>query len=137
MPHRSGHHLLCRDTNDLLASLVQARGFQPVQVFTGAEALEAVARDAPDLILLDLFLPDIDAVSEFCDRLRPENEPDSDRDGDRRSTMLTISKGRRCGSRQRIFDQANHSRSTKSADQRRFAQLSNIRARRHDLATTS
>jgi two-component system, OmpR family, response regulator len=62
-----------RDTNDILASLVQARGFQPVQVFTGSEALEAVAREEPDLILLDLFLPDIDGF-EFCDRLKRDRK---------------------------------------------------------------
>ena len=45
-----------RDTNDILASLVQARGFQPIQVFSGTEALEAVAEHKPDLILLDLLL---------------------------------------------------------------------------------
>jgi CheY-like chemotaxis protein/anti-sigma regulatory factor (Ser/Thr protein kinase) len=58
-----------RDTNDILASLVQARGFVPIPVFTGAEALAAVAERKPDLILLDVMLPDIDGF-EFCDRLK-------------------------------------------------------------------
>ena len=58
-----------RDTNDILASLVQARGFEPIQVFSGAEALAAVAEQKPDLILLDLMLPDIDGF-ELCDRLK-------------------------------------------------------------------
>ena len=72
-----------RDTNDILASLVQARGFQPIQVFTGAETLEAVAEQKPDLILLDVMLPDADGF-ELCDRLKhARNQPDPDRDGHR------------------------------------------------------
>ena len=62
-----------RDTNDILASLVQARGFEPIQVFSGAEALAAVAEQKPDLILLDLMLPDIDGF-ELCDRLKRARE---------------------------------------------------------------
>ena len=62
-----------RDTNDILASLVQARGFEPIQVSTGAEALEAVAKQKPDLILLDLMLADIDGF-ELCDRLKRSRE---------------------------------------------------------------
>jgi two-component system, OmpR family, response regulator len=62
-----------RDTNDILASLVQARGFKPIQVFSGAEALEAVAKEKPDLILLDLMLSDVTGF-ELCDRLKRARE---------------------------------------------------------------
>jgi DNA-binding response OmpR family regulator len=62
-----------RDTNDILASLVQARGFEPVQVFSGAQAIAAVAARKPDLILLDLMLPDIDGF-DLCDRLKRARE---------------------------------------------------------------
>jgi two-component system, OmpR family, response regulator len=62
-----------RDTNDILAGLVQARNFQPIQVFTGAEALEAVAEHKPDLILLDLMLEDLSGF-ELCDRLKRARE---------------------------------------------------------------
>ena len=58
-----------RDTNDILACLVQARGFRPIQVFGGAPALDAVREYEPDLILLDLMLPDVDGFS-ICDRLK-------------------------------------------------------------------
>jgi two-component system OmpR family response regulator len=58
-----------RDTNDILASLVRPRGFEPVQVFSGGQALAAVSQRHPDLILLDLMLPDIDGF-EVCDRLK-------------------------------------------------------------------
>jgi two-component system, OmpR family, response regulator len=62
-----------RDTNDILANLVQARGFEPIQVFSGEQALLAVAEHKPDLILLDLMLPDIDGF-ELCDRLKRARE---------------------------------------------------------------
>jgi DNA-binding response OmpR family regulator len=62
-----------RDTNDILASLVVARGFEPIQVFSGNEALALIAEQAPDLILLDVMLPDMDGF-ELCDRLKRARE---------------------------------------------------------------
>ncbi len=62
-----------RDTNYVLANLVQAHGFEAIQVFTGAEALEAVAKQKPDLILLDIMLEDISGF-ELCDRLKRARE---------------------------------------------------------------
>ena len=47
--------------------------FEPVQVFSGQQGLAAVAEAKPDLILLDLMLPDIDGF-EFCDRLKHARE---------------------------------------------------------------
>jgi DNA-binding response OmpR family regulator len=62
-----------RDTNDILASLVRPRGFEPIQVFSGEQALAAVSQRHPDLILLDLMLPDIDGF-EVCDRLKRDRK---------------------------------------------------------------
>jgi DNA-binding response OmpR family regulator len=62
-----------RDTNDILASLMQARGFEPIQVFSGAQALLAVSEQKPDLILLDLMLPDTDGF-DLCDQLKRDRE---------------------------------------------------------------
>jgi two-component system, OmpR family, response regulator len=62
-----------RDTNDLLATLVRPRGFEPIQVFSGAEALEEVSRHQPDLILIDLALPDINGF-DLCDRLKRDRK---------------------------------------------------------------
>ena len=52
---------------------MQARNFQPIQVFTGTEALKAVAEQKPDLILLDLMLEDVSGF-ELCDRLKRARE---------------------------------------------------------------
>ncbi len=62
-----------RDANDILAHLVRPRGFEPIQVYAGEEALEAVSREHPDLILLGLALPDINGF-EVCDRLKRDRE---------------------------------------------------------------
>ena len=62
-----------RDTNDLLAELVQARGFEPIQVFFGATVLELVKAKPPDLILLDLMMPDLDGFS-VCEQLKKTRE---------------------------------------------------------------
>jgi two-component system OmpR family response regulator len=56
-------------TNDLLASLVQVRDFEPIQVYAGAEVVNSVRAHAPDLILLDLMLPDVDGFV-ICDQLK-------------------------------------------------------------------
>jgi two-component system, OmpR family, response regulator len=58
-----------RDINDILASLVQARDFKPIQMFTGARVVDAVRRHLPDLVLLDLMLPDTDGFA-ICDHLK-------------------------------------------------------------------
>jgi DNA-binding response OmpR family regulator len=58
-----------RDTNEILASLVQARGFRPIQLYSGESVPEAVGEHEPDLILLDLMLPDVDGFA-ICERLK-------------------------------------------------------------------
>jgi len=62
-----------RDTNDILAEMVRARGFEPVQLFSGAQVTAAVAQSTPELILLDLMLPDVDGFA-ICDQLKRDRE---------------------------------------------------------------
>ena len=62
-----------RDTNDILADLVRARDGRPVQVFAGAEVAAAVREHAPDVILLDLMLPDLDGFA-VCDALKRDRQ---------------------------------------------------------------
>ncbi len=62
-----------RDSNDILASLVQARGFEPVQLFSGSEVAASVRAQTPDVVLLDLMLPDIDGFS-VCEQLKRDRE---------------------------------------------------------------
>jgi two-component system, OmpR family, KDP operon response regulator KdpE len=52
-----------------IAPLLRSRGYEVLTVMTGQSALEAVERDSPDLIVLDLGLPDLDGVV-VCGRIR-------------------------------------------------------------------
>lgn len=52
-----------------LAPLLRARGYEVLTAMTGRAALETVERDKPDLIVLDLGLPDID-VFDVCRTVR-------------------------------------------------------------------
>ena len=52
-----------------MAPLLRNRGYEVATAMSGRAALEAVERTAPDLVVLDLGLPDMDGV-EVCRLLR-------------------------------------------------------------------
>ncbi len=54
---------------DLLATALRYMGYQVTTAGTGLAALDAAATAAPDLVVLDVMLPDIDGF-EVCRRLR-------------------------------------------------------------------
>jgi CheY-like chemotaxis protein len=62
-----------RDTNDILSSLVHSQGFTPIQLFGGEGVREAVRKHSPEVVLLDLMLPDIDGF-QVCDQIRKHPE---------------------------------------------------------------
>ena len=51
-----------RDIRELLRRYLERAGHAVLSTGTGAEALLLIVDSAPDLVLLDLGLPDIDAV---------------------------------------------------------------------------
>jgi two-component system KDP operon response regulator KdpE len=55
-----------------IAPLLRARGYDVLSAMTGRAALEAVERDKPDLVVLDLGLPDLDGV-EVCRHVRQDS----------------------------------------------------------------
>lgn len=57
------------DANDILAEIVSRRGFQVIQTYSGEGGLAQARARRPDLMLLDLMLPDIDGF-EVCRQLR-------------------------------------------------------------------
>jgi len=52
-----------------LQFLMEQSGYATVVAFSGEEAMEAVAKHHPDLILLDIMLPVVDGF-EVCQRVR-------------------------------------------------------------------
>jgi len=61
------------DLVELVRYNLTEAGFRVSEARTGAEALAAVRRSVPDLLILDLMLPDLSGT-EVCRRLRNEAE---------------------------------------------------------------
>jgi DNA-binding response OmpR family regulator len=57
------------EANKLLGMLLRLRGYQTESAFNGKQALECVARTPPDIIFLDLMLPDLNGY-EVCKILK-------------------------------------------------------------------
>src|SRR5512141_137543 len=71
-PQPVAHILVVDDEpaiTDLLATALRYMGYQVTTAATGLAALDAAATAAPDLVVLDVMLPDIDGF-EVCRRLR-------------------------------------------------------------------
>ncbi|MDF2707695.1 MAG: response regulator [Nonomuraea muscovyensis] len=64
--------LVIEDTGEvrrLLCEVLRMAGFDVTEAATGAEGLDLIAERHPDLVTLDLMLPDMDGI-EVCRRLR-------------------------------------------------------------------
>jgi two-component system OmpR family response regulator len=72
-----GSRLLIVDDEESLRSMLRAalshHGFEISEAPDGRAALEAVAQDRPDLVILDVMMPDLDGF-EVCRRLRAEGD---------------------------------------------------------------
>src|SRR5687768_17881777 len=62
-----------RDILQLVQLYLEKEGFRTITATTGAEGLTSAKQHKPDLILLDLMLPEIDGL-EVCKRLRSATE---------------------------------------------------------------
>lgn len=58
---------------ETLASNLKSEGYEVIAVADGAEGLRRAREDTPDLIVLDLMLPDLDGLS-LCRILRRESD---------------------------------------------------------------
>jgi two-component system OmpR family response regulator len=72
-----GHHLLVVDDEDnlrsMLAAALQHHGFTVTTARDGREALDLMPGVRPDLVLLDVMMPEVDGF-EVCRRLRAEGD---------------------------------------------------------------
>lgn len=48
------------DSREALSALLEAFGFQVVPAMNGAEAIRLARQEQPDLILMDIMMPDVD-----------------------------------------------------------------------------
>lgn len=72
MTDASVHLLVVEDDENLritLADVLEDEGYSVTAVRTGADAFAAVAERAPDIVVLDIMLPDLDGYT-ICRRLR-------------------------------------------------------------------
>jgi DNA-binding response OmpR family regulator len=68
--------LIVEDEHDILQLVklyLEKEGFRTVSAKTGTEGLQQVKQEKPDLVVLDLMLPEIDGL-EVCKRLRSDRE---------------------------------------------------------------
>jgi len=57
---------------ETIAYNLEQAGYQVIMAADGASALEAVHRETPDLVILDIMLPEMDGL-EVCRQLRRES----------------------------------------------------------------
>jgi two-component system, cell cycle response regulator DivK len=71
----AGHLILVVEDNEknlkLFRDVLQATGYRTLEATTGGQAVELATRQGPDLVLMDIQLPDVDGV-EALDRLRAD-----------------------------------------------------------------
>lgn len=74
--HEGGHILVVDDDADVrevLRLFLEGRGFRVREAENGADALDALARERPSLILLDMMMP-VMSGPELLERMRPDPE---------------------------------------------------------------
>ena len=71
----AGERVLVVEDNEksmkLFRDVLRVTGYRTLEATTGAQAIELAAEHAPDLVLMDIRLPDIDGV-EALSRLRAD-----------------------------------------------------------------
>lgn len=68
--------LIVEDEESLLrleSILLTSKGYDVIGAMTGQQALDAIVSDRPDLVLLDIMLPELDGF-EVCSRIKSNPE---------------------------------------------------------------
>jgi CheY-like chemotaxis protein len=82
------------DNMSLMAYLLRANGYEPLQAMDGAEGFRAATEALPDLVLLDLWMPGMDGF-EAVDLIR-------DRPGLEKTRVVAVTASAMVGDRKRI-----------------------------------
>ena len=109
-----------------IAPLLGAQGYEVFSAMSGRAALEAVDRDKPDLIVLDLGLPDIDGVA-VCVQVRQSSG----------IPILVLSARGAEGDKVRALDAGADDYVTKPFGAEELLARIRVALRRADLAVTS
>ena len=90
--------------NKLVCSYLTKEQFRPFPAYTGEEALDLLKKENPDLIILDIMLPDTEGTALSLDIREHSNAP-----------IIFLS----CKTQEidKIIDQAFHARRTDRTDQ--------------------
>lgn len=57
------------DVVDVVVMLLENEGYTVLKAYNGKDALETVENNTPDLVILDIMMPEMDGV-EVCRRMR-------------------------------------------------------------------
>ena len=58
---------------ELLEAVLQAAGFEVLKAYDGKQAIEVVSKERPDLLLLDIMMPQLDGF-QVCEILRKDSQ---------------------------------------------------------------
>jgi two-component system response regulator VicR len=53
------------DTVDLVKLVLETEGYEVVEAFSGLECLDKLAKEKPDVVLLDIMMPEMDGWEVF------------------------------------------------------------------------
>ena len=70
--------LICDDEKDIVAALkiyLEAEGYRTLAAYSGAEALETLAREDVQLVLLDVMMPVMDGITAMAKLRQTSNVP--------------------------------------------------------------
>ncbi len=48
-----------KDTAEMFAEMIRLNGFQVITAYSGAQAISQIASNKPDLVVMDLMIPDV------------------------------------------------------------------------------
>lgn len=86
-----------REYRALLSRILEAAGYDVVEAGTGAAGLKAYAEKTPDLMLVDVMLPDMLGY-EFCKKVRDEGARQPILICTVRSAVTSLAQGVKAGS---------------------------------------